>query len=123
MEPQVLVSYLVREIINISAIKCNPPKEKARIEKAKVDAKAKLINKAETIIYFDESHFTKDGSTAYAKIQELAQIANYKTMRATATFKGKEFSIKMPHPIERRYMSGLVPKYKGDDGNEVDLDA
>src|SRR5437764_1116622 len=120
MEPQVLLAYLVRDVVKISAIRCNG-KERERIEKAKVDAKAKLINKAETIIYFDESHFTKDGSTAYTKIQELAQIAGYKTMRATATFKGKPFSIKMPQKIERRYMSGLVPKYKEKDGKEVDL--
>src|SRR2546423_15569046 len=112
MEPQVLLSYLVREVININRIKCST-KDKEKIEAGKLAVKAKLINKKHTIIYFDESHFARNGSTTYSKIQELSQILAYNTMRATATFKGKEFSISMPKKIERRYMSGLINKYLG----------
>jgi len=123
MEPQVLLSFLVRDIIRINAIRCDNPSKKEQIDKGKLAVKAKLINKKETIIYFDESHFAKNGSTAYQKIQELTQQLGYNTMRATATFKGKEFSISMPKKIERRYMSGLIPKYKDKEGKEVDLNA
>jgi hypothetical protein len=124
MEPQVLLSYMVRNIIEIRAItRDHPEEDKKKLELAKLAVKSKLINKKETIIYFDESHFAKNGSTTYFKIQELAQILAHNTMRATATFKDKEFSISMPKKIERKYMSGLVSSYKDKEGHNVDLNA
>jgi hypothetical protein len=120
MEPQYLLSFLVRDIVKINQIK-STGKNKEELEEAKLVVKSKLINKENTLIFFDESHFAKNGSTTYTKIQELTQKLNYKVIRATAAFPGKPFSISMPKKGERKYMDGLVEKYKDNDDKEVDL--
>lgn len=121
MEPWAILVFLVREIIKINRINCSVGADKEAVEAGKLVVKSKLINKENSVIFFDESHFAKGGSTTYAKIQELTQKLGYKVIRATATFPKQPFSVSMPKAGERKWMSGLVPKWKNNDGEIVDM--
>lgn len=120
MEPWAILVFLVREIIKITKIKSSVAgAEKDKLDAGKLVVKAKLINKENSVIFFDESHFAKGGSTTYAKIQELAQKLGYKVIRATATFPKQPFSVSMPKKGERKWMSGLVPEFTTKEGEII----
>ncbi|CAG8521744.1 1265_t:CDS:2, partial [Scutellospora calospora] len=109
-----LVRYIACEKVNIDELK-DPKNRYKDFEKAVLEIKEKLINKENTIIIFDESHFP---NTSYQVIQPLVIMMDYKVlvMKKTQIFfrtTGDEYHRKSNGEEDRKrplLKSGLDPK-------------
>jgi hypothetical protein len=138
LEEPILLAYLVRELWNTEKFKDKDGKMRtgrqmaeARIKLMKEPDKtnyaewvkiavSKFIPK-DTIIIFDEAHFTTaEYQTMIKETIFLTKKLGFNVRKMSATFKGIPFSTTSTYPRANLYMSSLQPKFTWQD-KEYDL--
>jgi hypothetical protein len=117
-----VLGFIARSATKISELKEPTPKalEKIKTEgndnkdfnKNIAEIKTKLISKEETIIVFDEAHFS---DAKYQELQKQLVKNNYQVIIMSATFPKKPFSITTSHPRDVYLVKQFEPEY-GKDG-------
>lgn len=125
LQSEKLLGYIVRSAVKPEDLKEPTGKKLDELKKTGqfnenfaenvAKMKEKVINKENTIIVFDEAHFS---DSKYQELQKRLVKMNYKVIIMSATFPRKRFSITMSHSRDVWLVPKFEPEYLEDGETE-----
>jgi hypothetical protein len=129
LQAEEILGYIARSSVSLKSKKTNDdllkepkkdtldkmPNANKDFSQKVAEIKTKLISKEETIIIFDEAHFS---DAKYQEMQKQLVRNNYQVIVMSATFPKKSFSITTSHPRNVYLTNQFEPEYLEDGKTE-----